>query len=424
MALQIRRGTDAQRQTIRFNSGELVYTTDYKDLFVGDGSTNGGVRIAPIKTINGLEGDLAQGALTLTTDQIDEGSTNLYYSSQQARIDAGAALVAGNVGNTGISFTYHSNDDSITAVVSAGGYELPTASPTDLGGVKISQGGLSIDGAGLLSVTVPVTAGTTGQLPVYTGTNSVGTAGTRLTWKQTGDIYPNGGQLTVLGVVEAYRLDLTKDTAAGGLFIATEADGDASTEVFTLRSAHSSSSATSLRLFHSRGTIASPTSIQAGDDIFKIQFVGLTGATAGGISAQIKATAVSTITGNQVPGTMTLSAAGGDGSLVDSVVVKATEVAFAVSGMFPNGTETEPSIGFSTDGGKDTGFFHPQDGVLCITTNAQERVRVDGGGMRIEGFMKVKNVAGALPDPAEAGMIVLDGTTFKGYNGSAWVTLG
>ena len=94
MALQIRRGTDAQRQTIRFNSGELVYTTDYKDLFVGDGSTNGGVRIAPIKTINGLEGDLAQGALTLTTDQIDEGSTNLYYSSQQARIDAGAALVA------------------------------------------------------------------------------------------------------------------------------------------------------------------------------------------------------------------------------------------------------------------------------------------------------------------------------------------
>lgn len=42
MALRIRRGTDAERQTITPAEGELVYTTDTKELFVGDGLTQGG----------------------------------------------------------------------------------------------------------------------------------------------------------------------------------------------------------------------------------------------------------------------------------------------------------------------------------------------------------------------------------------------
>ena len=46
MALQIRRGTDAQRQGITPLAGELIFTTDTKKLFVGDGSTVGGVQVA------------------------------------------------------------------------------------------------------------------------------------------------------------------------------------------------------------------------------------------------------------------------------------------------------------------------------------------------------------------------------------------
>jgi len=44
MALQIRRGTDAQRLTITPAEGELIYTTDTKLLYVGDGSTAGGTK--------------------------------------------------------------------------------------------------------------------------------------------------------------------------------------------------------------------------------------------------------------------------------------------------------------------------------------------------------------------------------------------
>lgn len=45
MPLQIRRGSNAQRTGIIFAEGEIVYTIDTKKLYVGDGSTTGGIAI-------------------------------------------------------------------------------------------------------------------------------------------------------------------------------------------------------------------------------------------------------------------------------------------------------------------------------------------------------------------------------------------
>ena len=42
MALKLRRGTDSQRQLITPADGELVYATDTKKLYIGDGTTAGG----------------------------------------------------------------------------------------------------------------------------------------------------------------------------------------------------------------------------------------------------------------------------------------------------------------------------------------------------------------------------------------------
>jgi hypothetical protein len=47
MALRLRRGTDAERGTITPLSGELIYTTDTKKLYAGDGTTVGGVLVGP-----------------------------------------------------------------------------------------------------------------------------------------------------------------------------------------------------------------------------------------------------------------------------------------------------------------------------------------------------------------------------------------
>ena len=46
MALQIRRGTDNERRTLVASIGELIYTTDTKKVYIGDGTTLGGVPIS------------------------------------------------------------------------------------------------------------------------------------------------------------------------------------------------------------------------------------------------------------------------------------------------------------------------------------------------------------------------------------------
>lgn len=45
MALKLRRGLEADRESVTFEEGELVYVTDTKQLWVGDGLTPGGVKV-------------------------------------------------------------------------------------------------------------------------------------------------------------------------------------------------------------------------------------------------------------------------------------------------------------------------------------------------------------------------------------------
>ena len=54
MALKLRRGTDSERTTVVFAEGEPVYVTDTGELYIGDGSTAGGLRVS-----NELELDLS-----------------------------------------------------------------------------------------------------------------------------------------------------------------------------------------------------------------------------------------------------------------------------------------------------------------------------------------------------------------------------
>ena len=54
MSLQIRRGTDAERQGIVFDDGEIVYATDTGTVWVGDGVTAGGIQFGLTETLADL----------------------------------------------------------------------------------------------------------------------------------------------------------------------------------------------------------------------------------------------------------------------------------------------------------------------------------------------------------------------------------
>ena len=66
MALRLRRGTDAQRGTITPAEGELIYTTDTKKIYAGDGSSVGGNIVSGINNV--LEDVTPQLGGTLDTN--------------------------------------------------------------------------------------------------------------------------------------------------------------------------------------------------------------------------------------------------------------------------------------------------------------------------------------------------------------------
>lgn len=77
MAFQLRRGTNAQRLGITPLQGELIYTTDTKNLFVGDGTTVGGTTI----------GGGGAGTTYSVSAETATGGANLRLTGSDASID-------------------------------------------------------------------------------------------------------------------------------------------------------------------------------------------------------------------------------------------------------------------------------------------------------------------------------------------------
>ena len=97
MALQVRRGTNAERLGITPLAGELVYTTDTKQLYVGDGATTGG-NTSIGNTIDSLLADTTPqlgGPLDLNGNNIT-GTGNI-------NID-GTITATGNLGSLTVQF--------------------------------------------------------------------------------------------------------------------------------------------------------------------------------------------------------------------------------------------------------------------------------------------------------------------------------
>lgn len=126
MSLRIRRGTEGQRSSKTFDLGEILWTTDGQKLYVGDGVTPGAIDVAAQLAGQHMSYNTGTGKLdvsfsSLTTNVVPQGSNNLYFTTELAQDAVGAALIAGNSFNTGITFTYDDVNNRITADVSGGG---------------------------------------------------------------------------------------------------------------------------------------------------------------------------------------------------------------------------------------------------------------------------------------------------------------
>ena len=117
MSLQIRRGPNqgvGGRTGVTLVQGEIAFVTDYatanvSPMWIGDGTTLGGIPVAPVLNVNGLT-----GAVNLTTTQIGEGSggSNLYFTTTRA-IDAVGTNLAGGI-LSGLTISYNSTTHTIS----------------------------------------------------------------------------------------------------------------------------------------------------------------------------------------------------------------------------------------------------------------------------------------------------------------------
>jgi hypothetical protein len=102
MPFLVRRGTNNQRLTVTPAQGEIIYTTDTKNLFVGDGTTLGG---------NLITGTFAGGTLSSNLNT----STFLITNSTNLTINGGNGAVTGTsiTATTGFIGSYYLGSNSI-----------------------------------------------------------------------------------------------------------------------------------------------------------------------------------------------------------------------------------------------------------------------------------------------------------------------
>ena len=227
--MRLRRGTDVQRQEIIFEVGELIYVTDTKDVYVGDGVTAGGILMQEV-SVQGTQGSIgvtgSQGTIgavglqgTIGTNGLTgaQGASGSGYTGSQGAIGEqggiGSAGIQGLDGQQGIAgefaalgYTGSKGEDGTTGVDGYTGSQGATGAGT--------IGAQGTDGAAA-SIGYTGSQGTTGTLG-YTGSvgaTGAGTQGTTGTLGYTGSIGFTGLQ----GAIGAGTQGTTGTTGTTGL---------------------------------------------------------------------------------------------------------------------------------------------------------------------------------------------------------------
>jgi filamentous hemagglutinin len=133
MSLKLRRGTNAERLTITPELGELIYTTDSKQLYAGDGTTVGGTLVSYAGSVGGAMGSnlvLSGFAITGAGNINIEGTI----TSTGNILSNGNITAAGDIIANGNIVLGNSNTDNVTIGADVNSNIIPNVTDTfDLG---------------------------------------------------------------------------------------------------------------------------------------------------------------------------------------------------------------------------------------------------------------------------------------------------
>lgn len=451
MALRLRRGTNSERALITPADGELIYTTDTKILYIGDGTTVGGNPVDTAGTAFGANVDLnnfdligtgninTTGNITITGNITADGNLTLggnleigdattdtvsFVAKVESHIipDVDGARNIGastNKFNQGWFNAVHVDQDVIAAEVNANiiaddstvllnkATGAMNTSGTFKGDVNADDSTSFYDAS---TKAVNAGAGTfTGEVQATTFTGT-------LVGDVKGSVFADDSTILVDGINGALSngtltfsegvLDITSIPAVGRyLTIGKDTDtetqglifkaGSAAGKFLQVESLADGSDSSGISFQVSRGDLATKTALQAGDSLGSIKFAGNDGTNNDTASSMIQwsVEAGASISNGVLPGKVYILSTPDNGSTWKGVTVD--------------------SGGRLCVGG--TGVAQT-DSALDVTGNARVSGYVMGGS-----FTTVERDA-LTP---EAGMIVYNTTDskFQGRTGVAWVDL-
>jgi len=248
MSLKLRRGTDAQRLVITPVEGELIYATDTKQIYVGDGATLGGNAINnPLGLTPDLQGLTFTPAGHLTIkNQTSNSDFNINVKPQG--VDTNIISINGTTGAVSVKRSLN---------VSRGITGDLTGSVFADDSTKIVDG---VNSRGYFS-SVNATAGITGDLngSVFSNSSSLIIDGDN-----------SNGYFNTMYISDANitRLDVTSEVYADTMG--------------TFNIAHNTAPIRGFSFHRYRGNMLNPLSVQNGDHVFKLNGVA---SASGGLSS-------------------------------------------------------------------------------------------------------------------------------------------
>ena len=337
MPLQIRRGTEAERLAMvpKLANGELLWITDAKKLYIGDGTT-------------------ASSALPPVTG----------FNAEDAQ-DAAAALFTTAPTHSAISFVYDDLAGKLTATVDLANYNGVIKASSFNGSVVADDSTTLVDAVlGLITGDVVgnvegnvfstntgnIVLNTSAATAVFTGNvagNLVGNVTGNTTGYHTGDVkgsvFADNSSILVdavdgifFGTVDTGDIRITTDTITStDLFVGSTTAPLNSLQLhsdfFTYRTVADGVNGKFFTMTQSRGTLASPAAIQAGDELGGVLIRAYTSssvsAVAGAFGFSIDPTAV--ISGGGFVKSKAVIAASSDTSqdLVNALIIDSAGVA-------------------------------------------------------------------------------------------------
>jgi hypothetical protein len=313
MALRLRRGTNAERTAITPEAGELVYTTDTKKVYVGDGTTTGGLIVSGQNDIVDdtspqLGGDLdlnsnnitGTGNINITGTITATGNINLGDGAGSDIIAVGGTIQGALTPDSQLAYNQGSN----TARWNTGYYgSLDVLGHVDADSIKADL--VSDDSTLAYNQTTKAFTGTTFTGTTFTGGAFSGTTASFSTVTAasfdgdvTGSVF--GDDSTVLvdannNTITATAISTTNITASGGtdlrfnatttnfnraqstssrVFVHSTTATGFGTGLFNIVNTHANVSTDDIAFSRARGTPDSLTVINANDKLGSLAFNG------------------------------------------------------------------------------------------------------------------------------------------------------